>query len=230
MKLGGKRALVTGGASGIGKAIAQLFAKEGAAVTVFDINKPAFSVRFVRVDLRDERQIAHAVAAIRKLDILVNNAGVYFRTPVEETATQQLDDVFAVNFRAAYLLSRHALPLLRKSKGTIINIASELAIVPEAESAAYCSSKAALLMLTRCLAKAYAGMVRVNAILPGPVDTPMLRNAFASREEMENYLQQNPMKRAAKPEEVAKLALFLASGDAAYITGGQYAIDGGESL
>ena len=230
MKLRGTHALVTGGASGIGKAIAQLFQDEGAAVTVFDINKPAFSDRFTRVDLRDERQIAHAMAAIRKLDILVNNAGVYFRTPVEETATQQLDDVFAVNFRAAYLLSRHALPLLRKSKGTIINIASELAIVPEAESAAYCSSKAALLMLTRCLAKAYAGMVRVNAILPGPVDTPMLRNAFASREELEDYLQQNPMKRAAKPEEVAKLALFLASDDAAYITGGQYAIDGGESL
>jgi len=230
MRLARKTALITGGSKGIGKAIAQRFTKEGAKVIVFDIEKPDYEVRFHLVDISKEDQIEKAFRQIKQLDILVNNAGIYFQASVEKTAKEQLDKVIDINLKGTYLMCKHALPLIRKSKGNIINISSGLGVVPEPESPAYCSTKAAIIMLTKCMAQEYASKgIRVNAILPGPIDTLMLRNAFPSQKELDEYAKLNPMKRIGKPEEVANVALFLASDEASYVTGGLYSVDGGES-
>lgn len=230
MKLAKKTALITGGSKGIRKAIAQRFILEGARVIIFDIEMPDYKVEFYKIDISDETQIEKAFMQIRKLDILVNNAGIYFQASIEETAKDDLDKVTDINFKGTYLTCKHALPLIRKSKGSIINISSGLGIVPEPESPAYCSTKAAIIMLTKCMAQEYASLgIRINAILPGPIDTPLLRKSFTSQKEINEYAKLNPMKRIGKPEEVANVAVFLASGEASYVTGGLYSVDGGES-
>jgi len=230
MRLEGKTALITGGASGIGKAIGQRFAEEGAHVIIFDTQKPYHSGSYYRADITKEEQIQQAMNDVKKLDILVNNAGVYFEASVENTKKEDLDNVFAVNIKGMFLMCKHSLPLLKNSKGCIINIASSLGVVPDPLSAAYCSTKAGVIMLTRCLALEYASVgLRVKAILPGPLNTPMLRRHYPTEKQIEDYAKLNPMKRVGKPEEVANVALFLASEAAGYVTGGLYAVDGGES-
>jgi len=229
MKLAKKIALITGGTKGIGKAIAQRFIKEGAEVIIFDLEKPDFNAKFFKVDISKEEEIKKAFKDIKVVDILINNAGVYYLSSVESTSKKELDHVIDVNYKGTYLMCKHALPFIKKNKGSIINISSGLGIVPEPESPAYCSSKAAIIMLTKCLAQDLASKsVRVNAILPGPIDTPLLRNAFSDKK-IKEYAKTNPMKRIGKPEEVANVALFLASNEASFVTGGMYSVDGGES-
>ncbi len=230
MKLTNKIALVTGGSKGIGRAIAQRFIREGAKVIVFDIEKPNYGVEFYQVDISKEEQIEKAFGQIKQLDILVNNAGVYFQVSVEETSKEQLDKIVDINLKGTYLMAKHAVPLIKKTKGNIINISSGIGVAPEPESPAYCSTKAAIIMLTKCMAQEYASEgVRVNVILPGPIDTSLLRNVFSSEKEIEEYKKLNPMKRIGKPEDVANIAVFLASDEANYITGGLYSVNGGES-
>ena len=230
MKLVKKTALITGASKGIGKAIAQRFIKEGAKVIVFGIEKPEYEVEFYNVDVTDEEQIEKAVKKINKVDILINNAGIYFCGLVENTKKEDLDKIIDVNLKGTYLMCKHVLPLLKKTKGNIINISSSIGIVPEPESPAYCSTKAAVIMLTKCMAQEYAKIgLRVNSILPGPIDTPLLRSVFSSQKELDEYANTNPMKRIGKPEEVANVAVFLASEEASYVTGGLYSVDGGES-
>ena len=231
MRLKNKVALITGGSSGIGKAIALRFIKEGAKVIVFDLNKPDYSCEFYQVDISKKEQIEKAVGKIVKLDILINNAGIYFQSSLQKTKIDDLDNILNINLRGVYLMSQETLPLIIKNRGNIINISSAIGIVPEAESPAYCSTKAAVNMLTKCLALDLAKKkVRVNAILPGPIDTPLLRKAFSSEKEIKEYAKTNPFGRIGSPEEVANLALFLASDEASYITGGLYTVDGGEAL
>lgn len=230
MKLDKKVALVTGGSNGIGKAIAQRFLDEGAKVIIFDIVKPDYDVDFYQVDVSNEEQIKKAFQEIKHLDIVVNNAGIYFQASVEETSEEQLDKIIGVNFKGAYLISKYVLPLVRKNKGNIINISSVVGIISDSTSPAYSSTKAALIMLTKCMARKYGiEGVRVNAILPGPIDTPLLRRVLFSEELIQKYAALNPMGRIGKPEEVANLAAFLASDEASYITGGIYSVDGGQS-
>ena len=231
MKLDKKIALITGGSSGIGKAIAQRFLDEGAKVIIFDIEKPDYDVDFYEVDVSDEGQIKEAFEKIKNLDIVVNNAGIYFQAPIEETSKEQLDKIIDINFKGAYLISKYALPLIKENKGNIINISSIAGVIPYSESPAYCSTKAAIIMLTKCMAKEYAAQgVRVNAILPGPIDTPLLRRIFPSEEIIQKYAESNPMKRIGKPQDVSNVAAFLASDEASYVTGGLYSVDGGESI
>ena len=230
MKLNKKIAIITGGAQGIGKAIAKQFIKEGATVIVFDIKKPDYEVNFYKVDISKEDEIKNALRRIKKLDILVNNAGIYFQASVENTTKEDLDKIIDINFKGTFLMSKYALSLIRKSKGNIINISSGLGIVPEPESPAYSSTKAAIIMLTKCMAQDYAPEgIRVNAILPGPIDTSLLRRVLSSQEELNNYRELNPMKRIGQPKDVANIAVFLASDEANFVTGGMYSVDGGES-
>ena len=230
MKLDKKVALITGGSSGIGKAIAKRFLNEGAKVVIFDMVKPDYDVDFYQVDVSNEEQIKKAFEKIEDLDIVVNNAGIYFQASVEETSEEQLDKIIGVNFKGAYLISKYALPLIKKSKGNIINISSVVGIIPDPTSPAYCSTKAALIMLTKCMAREYGVKgVRVNAILPGPIDTRLLRRFLSSEESNQKYAALNPMGRIGKPEEIANVAVFLASDEASYVTGGIYSVDGGQS-
>jgi len=230
MRLKGKTALITGGTKGIGKAIALKFIEEGAEVIVFDLKIPDYKCQFFRVDVSDERKIKRAFSRIKKIDILVNNAGIYFQADVTNTNKKDLDKLIDTDLKGPYLMCKFAIPLLAKTKGNIINIASGLGIHAEPESPAYCASKAGLIMLTKCLALRYAKNIRVNAILPGPIDTPLLRECFSSQKDLEEYAKLNPMGRIGLPIDVANIALFLASNEANYVTGGLYSVDGGESI
>lgn len=246
MELEKKVAIVTGGSSGLGKAIASLFAKEGAKVVIASIDKEkgeavatqiGDNVEFVATDVTDEADIEKLVdATVAKhgqIDIVVNSAGIYFRGQ-ENLETVTLEDVkkiFAVNFNGTFLMTKHTIPHLLKSKGTIINISSSLGVIPEGESNIYCATKAAVNMFTRSTAMLYADRgVRVNAISPGPIDTPMLHNNIPNPEEMKSYIDSIPMKRVGTAKDVAEVALFLSSAKSTYVTGSIYAVDGGESL
>jgi NAD(P)-dependent dehydrogenase (short-subunit alcohol dehydrogenase family) len=222
--------LVTGGSNGIGAAIVKRFVDEGARVIVFDIKKPAQEVEFFKVDICDEEQIKQAVEQIDKIDVLVNNAGIYFQEPIVNTSKESLDRIIDVNVKGPYLMCKHCIPKILLSKGNIVNIASGLGVVPESSSPAYCSSKAAVIMLTKCLAQEYAREgIRVNSVLPGPIDTPLLRKSFENDADKVVCENKNPMRRIGKPREVANIVVFLASEEASYVTGGMYAVDGGES-
>jgi len=229
MLLTGKIAIITGASTGIGKGIAQRFLKEGAKVIVFGRSKPDYpGAEFYKVDVSSENQIISAMKKIKKLDILVNNAGILFLENIENS-TKNFDKTLDVNLKGQFWMCRHALPLLKKSKGNIVNISSVIGVMPASDAIAYCISKAGVISLTKNLAQQYAAQgIRVNAVLPGPIDTPMLRSTVSSEREMyESYARGNPMKRIGKPEDIAAAVAFLASNEARYITGISLPVDGG---
>lgn len=239
MKLQNKICVVTGGDSGIGEAIVERFAREGGRVVVLDVKqdlKPA-GYAFVKCDVARPQDVKRAVVSIgkqwKKIDVLVNNAGVYpGDMAIGATPEAVWERVLAVNLSGPFLLFKYALPLLKRSRSpAVVNIASELGIIPEAGSVAYCVSKAGLIMFTKVAALEHAPTMRVNAIAPGPIDTPLLRSAFKTQRELNEYIKKHTLYgRLGKPEEVANAVLFLASDEAAYVTGSVYAVDGGESL
>lgn len=219
---------ITGHSSGIGAAIAEAFADEGAIVTGLSTEQG---------DVREPEQVKQAIEeAVNKygsLDVLVTSAGVYSFSQSDITTMDvaDFDETMDVNFKGTFLAIKYALPHLEKSQGSIVTISSAIGILPEKESPIYCSSKAAVIMLTKSLALQYAPKkVQINAVCPGPIDTPMLRKAFPTDSDLESYLEINPMKRAGTPEEVARLVLFLADPKSEYITGGVHTIDGGEFI
>jgi len=230
MDFKGKTILVTGGSSGIGATVCEEFYKLGANIIVFDLKECESNYKYHNVDIRDESSIESAIKEIEKVDCLVNCAGVYIQKYVEDTTKEELDFIIDTNIKGTYLVTKHCLPLIRKSTGNIINISSGLGIAPELTSPAYCMTKSAIIMLTKCLAQELASdNIRVNAVLPGPIDTPLLINSFSSIEEYNEYGNLNPMKRIGTAKEVANVVKFLASDEASYVTGGIYAVDGGES-
>jgi NAD(P)-dependent dehydrogenase (short-subunit alcohol dehydrogenase family) len=225
-----KTVVVTGGASGMGEAIAKKFIEDSAEVIVFDVQRPNFDCTYYNLDIRNEDDILKAFKAIPTLDILVNNAGIYFQKSIEETSKDEIDKIIDINIKGPILMCKHSLKLLKESKGTIINIASCLALITEPGSTLYSTTKAGVLMLTKSLAVEYApDNIRVNAVLPGPIDTPLLRNYLKTDKEVEAHGKKKPFGRVGKPEEVANMVSFLASEEASYITGGIFSVDGGES-
>ena len=243
-------ALVTGASSGIGRACARALAAEGAEVVavgrreaeleraVSEIRAAGGAATAVRGDVRDEAAcrtfVETAVKSHGRLDALVNAAGVIGNGGVADTAPAEWDRMLDSNLRSVYLMTRAAAPELIKTKGAIVNISSVASIRPYAAITAYCVSKAGLDMLTQCNALELAPHgVRVNAVNPGVVVT-QLHTVTNAQPDYAGFLERSktthPLGRVGQPEEVAALVLFLLSGEAGWMTGGLYSIDGGRAL
>jgi 2-keto-3-deoxy-L-fuconate dehydrogenase len=245
-RLGGRHALVTGGASGIGEATVRELARAGAFVWIADINLPAAqalaesmgSAQAIALDVTSQESIAAAVARVERLDILVNNAGIGHVGSIEATEPEDFDRLLNVNVRAVYLVTRAFLPLLlaaqdERHSGNIVNIASVAGQVGIKQRFAYCTTKGAVIAMTRQLAVEFPKTLRVNAICPGTVETPFVEGYLEkfhkhNKEEIRAELRaRQPIGRLGRPEEVASMVRYLASDEAAFITGGAMAIDGG---
>ncbi len=249
MKLKGKVAIVTGAGTGIGLACAEALADEGAAVVLGGrrrelLERAAEAIRSrkgrARAQPCDVTRVGEVEALVRRagdefggLHIVVNNAGAWMAGSVEETSEADLDHLLATNVKGAFLVSKAALPALRQSGGgSIINIGSILSLVGMKRRAAYTASKGALAMLTKAMALDHAAeKIRVNCICPGLVDTPLAQNALAKTADPEAELARRvagiPLGRIGKPEDVGKLAVFLASDDSSWMTGALLPLDGG---
>jgi NAD(P)-dependent dehydrogenase (short-subunit alcohol dehydrogenase family) len=248
-RLAGKVAIITGAGSGIGRAAASLFAQEGAKVAVVDIDDEAGGAVsraikerggdaiFIHTDVTvaDEvKRMADAVAAaFRRVDVLYNNAGIVRLGSVEEIAESDWDLVMNVNLKGVYLCSKFVIPLMKQAGGgSIINAGSTVSFVGSPRSAPYCASKGGLLVLTKQMALDYAPFnIRVNAICPGVTDTPFAAQVYAAAADPAEARRQSerarPLGRLAKPEEVARAALFLASDESSLAMGSALVVDGG---
>lgn len=242
--LAGKVALVTGGRGGIGRAICARFGREGAHVVAGDLSA-AGSVageahgEFVRLDVTSESEVQAAMESIGsrfgRLDVLVNAAGMEIEKTIEETSLADWNRIFAVNVAGTFLVSKHALPLLRKNaNASIINLGSYDGFIADPGLAAYCATKGAVHALTRAMACDHGPEgIRVNAICPGYVDTPMLRSFFRDHGDVhsldESIRAIHPTRRFGTPEDIANLANWLASDEARYASGQLWVIDGGLS-
>ena len=227
MTWAGKRALVTGGASGIGRACALALAEAGAQVILADVQEipPLAGARDLPVDVADEASVQALFASAGDLDIVVNAAGILSEGPTLEMPIETFDRQIAVNLRGSFLVARAALAGMRPG-GRVILIASELAHLGRAGFAGYVASKAGVIGLTRALAREFAPDVLVNAVAPGPTDTPMLSAESMSPEWLAKETD-NPMGRIGTPEEIAAAVLFLASPAASFMTGQTICPSGG---
>jgi 2-deoxy-D-gluconate 3-dehydrogenase len=248
--LQGKAAIVTGGAMGIGAAIGERLAEAGAAVLIADVNEEAARKTAARIgetggqavafraDMRQvgdiRAMVAAAVERFGRLDVLVNNAGIFPFTPALEMTEEQWDRVLDVNLKGAFFAAQAAARALTAG-GRIVNIASIDGLHPTGYLAHYDASKGGMVMLTRSLALELGSRgIAVNAIAPGSINTPGAATTAAlsgnSAIAMEGFLKRIPLGRVGEPDDIAKVALFLASGAADYITGELIVVDGGYLL
>jgi NAD(P)-dependent dehydrogenase (short-subunit alcohol dehydrogenase family) len=245
--LEGRHALVTGGASGIGEATVKELVRAGAYVTIADINitaaeelaKSIGSSQGVYLDVTSAESSAAVALKLSRLDILVNNAGIGHVGSIEQTEPEDFDRLLNVNVRAVYLVTRAFLPLLLAAEerggtvGSIVNIASVAGQVGIKQRFAYCTTKGAVVAMTRQIAVEYPKTLRVNAICPGTVETPFVEGYLEkfhkhNKEEVRAELRaRQPIGRLGRPEEVASMVRYLASDEAAFITGSLFNIDGG---
>ena len=248
-KLSGKRALITGAASGIGRATALLFAREGAAVAVVDVDEmggqavvqtildEGGQAIFVRCDVTRaadcQRAVQETVDRLGGLDILFNNAGIIRRATVIDTTEEEWERVMAVNVKSIFLLGKYAVPAMTQSGGgAIVNTASGWGLVGGRNAVSYCASKGAVVNMTRAMALDHGGQnIRVNCVCPGDTDTPMLRSEAQQLGESEDaFLAEaadRPLQRIGRPEDIAQAVLYLASEDSAFVTGTALVVDGG---
>jgi NAD(P)-dependent dehydrogenase (short-subunit alcohol dehydrogenase family) len=248
--LAGLRAVVTGAAAGIGREVARQLIAQGATVHALDRDGAglerasrefqAHSFAAYRVDLADRPELDRVLAELLiglegRCDILVNNAGVSRLRPLENTDDAMLDWMFAVNFIAAFRVTRALLPALRASgRASVVNVASELALVGQPDYSAYCATKGALLAWSRALALELAEQrIRVNAVCPGPVDTALLQEEFTTHANPDAAKQAEiaaiPLSRLGSPNDIAPVVAFLAGDAAAFVTGAAWCIDGGKT-
>src|SRR6516165_561186 len=248
-RLADKICVITGGGSGIGQATALCFAAEGAKVVVADINPNAASetsrliekngaaALAVTVDVTQaasvQKMLHKAVEVFGRIDVLVNNAGFGLAATVEETDEADWDRLMAVNLKGVFLGCKYVVPIMRRQGGgVIVNTASVLALVGVQDRAAYCASKGGVAALTRAVALDHVrDGIRVNCVAPGSVETPYWTDIFAKSNDVaalrKNLEQRHPMERLARPEEIAKAILFLASDESSFCTGSTLVVDGG---
>lgn len=221
MLVSGKRVLVTGAAGGIGRATALALQNEGAEVIGLDLHSMPAHYPILPCDITSEEQVVSAVAKaceqLNGIDVLVNNAGILQERSIAEITVEHINQMFTVNVQGTILVTREVLSHLPDG-GRIINIASELAYPGRANTSVYVASKAAVLGLTRSWARELSPRILVNAVAPGPTDTPMLNFAELTAEQKAAETE-NPMQRIGQPEEIAAAVVFLAGSGATYFTG-----------
>jgi NAD(P)-dependent dehydrogenase (short-subunit alcohol dehydrogenase family) len=243
----GKTALVTGAGRGLGLAMARALVAEGARVAINDVSKDHAAKALAELgesavsaiaDLAQPEGPAHcvdqAVAELGRLDIIISNAAVNIENPIESTTDELWDLHLAVVLRAPHLILARALPELRRSKGVVLNIASELGLHAIPNNVAYVSAKHGLVALTRALAiELAASGIRVNALCPGTMDTELMRDCAEASGDPEGYYAAfnayHPLGRIASPQEVADFAVMLVSPRSAFMTGAAIAFDGGST-
>jgi meso-butanediol dehydrogenase/(S,S)-butanediol dehydrogenase/diacetyl reductase len=252
MRLAGKVALITGAGAGIGRASVVLFAREGARVAAVDqdaatgeetvalARAAGGEAIFIQADVSRAADVAAAIDAVvarfGALHVLFNNAGIVLGGTVESTDEEAWDQTMQVNLKSVYLGCRYALPQMRRQGGgVIVNTASVAGLVGVKDRAAYSASKMGIVGLTRSIAIDYVGeKIRANCLCPGTVDTPSLQGRIAATGDAVSaraaFIARQPMGRLGTAEEIAALALYLASDESAYMTGSAVVIDGGLSL
>ncbi|MFN8940548.1 MAG: SDR family NAD(P)-dependent oxidoreductase [Acidobacteriota bacterium] len=240
-RLDGKVALITGGASGIGERAARAFSAAGAIIIIADLDTAKAEAlaaelpgsRAIHCDITSEESVKHVFQQVPHLDILINNAGIGLVGGVTETELSDFERVMRVNVTGMFLVTKHAVPLLIASHGSMVNIGSVAGLSGVRKRFGYCASKGAVVAMTRQLAVDYPTEFRVNCICPGTVDTPFVEGYLEKyhkheKEKVRAELnQRQPIGRLGKPEEIANLALYLSTQEAAFVNGSVITIDGG---
>jgi NAD(P)-dependent dehydrogenase (short-subunit alcohol dehydrogenase family) len=241
MLLHNKVALITGGAQGLGAAIARRFRYEGASVFIGDVTEPAGGIArslegtiFLKLDVTSEESWKSALAAVlareNRLDVLVNNAGINIRKNIEEMPEESLDAMIAVNIKGPFLGIKHALPIMRASGGgVILNMSSICGLIGHKyTNEAYTTTKGAITLLTRSVATRYAkDNIRCNSVHPSTVDTPLVQAMLQDPERRAERFNEIPLGRLATTDDVANAFVFLASDRAAFVNGVAFPVDGG---
>jgi NAD(P)-dependent dehydrogenase (short-subunit alcohol dehydrogenase family) len=245
MRLEGKVAIVTGSATGIGRATALRLADDGAAVCCVDMNvdgvkntaeeikKKGGKAICLEVDVTKlsdiDKMVAKTIDKYGRIDILVNNAGIYIKAPILEVKEADWDRTIDVMLKATFFCTQRVLPyMLKQGKGKVINLGSTFGAVGFTEASAYCAAKGGIINLTRQMAFDLAPKkININAVGPGPTDTPLMRPDLVRPERARLYLDRTPYGRVAQPEEIAAAIAYLASDEADYVNGHTLFIDGG---
>ncbi|MBU6266509.1 MAG: glucose 1-dehydrogenase [Sphingomonadales bacterium] len=245
-RLAGKIALVTGGASGLGTAIARRFVAEGATVVLADIDVAAgealaaelgAAARFVRLDVSAEESWLEALGTCDRLDVLVNNAGITTLGSIEEVTLAQFMHEIEIDVVGVFLGCKHVIPLMREHGGSIINMSSMAGVRAQGNLVAYNAAKAAVTHLTKSCALHFAEQgygIRCNSVHPGAIHTPIIDKVMAQSDTPDalyaSFVATHPIGRLGKPEEIAAIAVYLASDESAFATGAEFRIDGGSTL
>jgi NAD(P)-dependent dehydrogenase (short-subunit alcohol dehydrogenase family) len=244
-RLAGKLAFVTGGASGLGAAIARAYVAEGAEVVLADIDREAGEAlagelgraRFVPLDVTSQQAWQEALAPFERIDVLVNNAGITTLGSIEEVTLDQFRHELDIDVLGVFLGTQTALPKMKAHGGSIINMSSLSGVRASANLVAYNAAKAAVTLMTKSCALHFAEKgypVRCNSIHPGAIHTPIIDKVLAQSDDpdalYQSFVKVHPVGRLGKPEEIAAMAVYLASDESAFTTGAEFRVDGGASI